>query len=223
MTPRTSLLALLLAACSGSATHTPSPAPAPTAPAPTDAPAPAPSPAPIARDPAAAVLPGDSVGPVTASTTRASLGEAVDASDLRDERIDIGEGVFTAGTIIYGGTDRELRVAWTDDEGSDIDNVRIIGRAWTLPGGLHLGDNLATVEKGLGGPFALYGFGWDYAGTIKLDNTALERFADTLTLRLALAPDATTPESLLGDGTLRSSQSDLVAARPTLDQAMVRL
>jgi hypothetical protein len=108
---------------------------------------------------------GERVGPIDQSTTREKLATIYGADHLSDTDYPIGEGETVPGTIVFPGTSREATVLWMDDApGGKIDRVVISGEEWLLPDGLRHGDELATVEEINGGPFMIYGFGWDYGG-----------------------------------------------------------
>jgi hypothetical protein len=61
-----------------------------------------------------------------------------------------------------------LEVVWFDEK--DLRHPRRIdlaGSGWTGPGGLRIGAPLEVVERANGKPFILYGFEWDYGGTVE--------------------------------------------------------
>jgi len=123
-----------------------------------------------------AIVIGERVGAITADTTREKLAGLYGAENLSDTDYPIGEGETVPGTIIFPGTSREATVLWKQDEpGRKIDRVVVGGGAWLLPEGIRPDDELAEVEEINGGPFMIYGFGWDYGGVGYFKGGRLDR------------------------------------------------
>jgi hypothetical protein len=160
--------------------------------APTDIPssAPAPDPPPETEnqhptDPVldSTLIPGERVGAITANTTYADLVNLYGAEVLEPVEVHLGEGMFQPGTRINLG-DRTLSVVWADDTQTAVASARDFGPAWQVEPGLGLGTSLAEMQAALG-DFEVYGFGWDYGGTVVLEGTVLEPYQDSLFLRFS--------------------------------------
>ncbi|HEY9887379.1 MAG TPA: hypothetical protein V6D02_03205 [Candidatus Obscuribacterales bacterium] len=156
--------------------------PAGNPPLPAPAPAPSVSPA-VPSSPDALILPGERVGPVTPNTSRADLAAQWGEAALTDADIAVGEGFTEAGTVVNGGTDTAFAIIWVDASQSQPAIVKDFGPAWQTPEGIHIGTSLAELQQLLG-PFELYGFGWDYGGTVVLAGSNLAHYEGQLILRL---------------------------------------
>jgi hypothetical protein len=78
------------------------------------------------------------------------------------------------------------------------------------------------------GEFQLYGFAWDYGGTVVLEGTELAQYEDSLILRLQTAPDAAEKspddfQAVAGDGTFSSTNPHLQTLDVEVGETIVRL
>ncbi|TVQ08438.1 MAG: hypothetical protein EA368_11995 [Leptolyngbya sp. DLM2.Bin27] len=150
------------------------------------------------------VIPGERVGPVTAQTSRADLAAIYGEAALQDADIHMGEGFTEAGTVVNPGTDQQFAVVWQDATRRDRPTLaRDFGPTWRTPEGLGVGVAYPQVKATLG-DFQIYGFAWDYGGTIRLKDSQLDHYNDYLVLRMAPAQGAVDAhreayESVMGD------------------------
>lgn len=173
------------------------------------------------------VVPGERVGPITATTSREELAEIFGEEALTDEDVAMGEGEVAAGTVVNLGEDRRLAVVWLDDARTEPLLVKDFGRAWTTPQGLGLGCNKTDLAAALG-EYQLYGFGWDYAGTVMLENTQLDKYAGDLILRVrpteaAIEARPEAYQALQGDTLFESDDPNLAQLEFTVYEMMVYL
>lgn len=112
------------------------------------------------------IRPGQSVGPVTPDTTRADLAAAFGEAQLEDMAVHIGEGFTESGTRVNLGETQSFSVIWNPETGKAAE-ARDFGTAWRTPEGVGMGTSLKELEA-IAGPLELYGFGWDYGGTVIL-------------------------------------------------------
>ena len=84
--------------------------------------------------------------------------------------MDVGEGFTVPATFVFpSDPKRKIGISWEDEERHrDTVRVQIDGDAsfWHTTGGISLGAHLKQVEALNGGPFLLFGFNWDYSGTV---------------------------------------------------------
>ncbi|MBD2460628.1 hypothetical protein H6G89_06180 [Oscillatoria sp. FACHB-1407] len=203
-------LVLLVSCASNPSVESPaSTSPAATAPSPSpeaSAPQAAVASAPAAEPEAeidTTVVPGERVGPITRDTTRDDLVTLFGEDNLKDETVSIGEGESEVATIVYPDSERSLTVIWTDDTRSKLAAVINLGSAWKTPEGIGVGTSFTELQEKLG-EFQLYGFDWDYAGTIVLEGSDLADYEGLLVLRVEPAENAaeTAPsnyEAVMGD------------------------
>lgn len=129
------------------------------------------------------VIPGQRVGPVTAETSRSDLVARYGEATLADGPIPMGEGTTEAGTVVTPGPDQQFSVVWADANQTQPLLVKDFGPAWQTPEGLGVGASYSAVKAALG-DFSLYGFAWDYGGTVVLEGSQLDQYDGYLFLRL---------------------------------------
>lgn len=113
------------------------------------------------------VVPGKSVGPITAKFTRADLVKAFGRANVKDAKIQLGEGETTNGAVVFPkDPKRRLEITWVKSR--RVGDVRFSGRSsvWHTADGITLGTTLAELQKLNGVPFKFCGFGWDYGGIV---------------------------------------------------------
>ncbi|MGG6239265.1 hypothetical protein ACQ4N7_11570 [Nodosilinea sp. AN01ver1] len=171
------------------------------------------------------VIPGQRVGPVTADTSRADLAAYYGEAALEDAPIAMGEGTTAAGTVVTPGSDQQFSVVWQDASQTRPQLIKDFGPAWQTPEGLGVGIPYSEVEAILG-DFALYGFAWDYGGTVMLEGSQLELYDGYLLLRLE--PTATAIEqypdayqAVMGDQLLASDDPNLDILQPSIYEMVV--
>lgn len=168
------------------------------------------------------IVPGERVGPMDADTTRERLVEIYGADHLADTDYPIGEGETVPGTIIFPGTSREATVLWMPGQaGQKIDRVVITGEEWLLPDGIRHGDELEAVEDINGGPFMIYGFGWDYGGVGYFKGGQLDRKVQ-IWFRASVeeGPDY---QAVLGDSLFNSSEEAMRKVDPRVAEVAIVL
>ncbi len=79
------------------------------------------------------------------------------------------------GAFVYYMTDDALQIAFSDD-GKRILSVTILGKNWKSKEGLRVGTPIDQLERINGGPFQLYGFGWDFGGQVFANGRALRAY-----------------------------------------------
>ncbi|MGJ3247496.1 MAG: hypothetical protein ACFE0I_15660 [Elainellaceae cyanobacterium] len=153
------------------------------------------------------VIPGERVGPVTDSTSRAELAEIFGESRLTDEDVYVGEGFTEPGTHVELGSEYSFKIIWADDSRSAPLEVRELGSAWTTPQGIGIGTSFSELRDTLGS-FELYGFAWDYGGTVVLDETTLADYSEYLVLRVqptdAAQQDTSDYQAVTGESIYKS-------------------
>ncbi|PSN80607.1 hypothetical protein C8B47_05740 [filamentous cyanobacterium CCP4] len=171
------------------------------------------------------VVPGQRVGPVTAETSRADLAARYGEAALEDASIPMGEGTTAPGTIVTPGPDRQFSVVWQDASQTRPQLIKDFGLAWQTPEGLGVGVPYSEVEAILG-DFALYGFAWDYGGTVMLEDSQLEQYDGYLLLRLkpaatAIDQHAEAYQAVMGDQLFASDNPSLDQLDPSVSEMIV--
>ncbi len=170
-------------------------------------------------------VPGERVGPVTEQTSREELAQLFGEENLTDEEINIGEGFTEPGTRVDLG-DRSFTVIWADATRTEALEVRNFGSAWETPEGIHVGMPFSELQDKLGA-FELYGFAWDYGGTVALEGTPLAEYEEMLILRVHPNQNAaqTAPDdyqAVIGDVLYASTNPHMEALEPKVGEMIVR-
>lgn len=168
------IFCLLLVLCSCGSDSASTPAPAPSA---DTAPAVAPPEAPdeiLNRSDVPTedftFVPNERFGKITASTKPEDIPALYGDEALPTNDIHLGEGMMTSGYLLYAGTKNRAEIIVPDEE-NGMENlvVRISmkGGDWHPEGmNLHVGTALAELNELNGKTFDLYGYEWDYGGTV---------------------------------------------------------
>uniref|UniRef100_A0A8T6QTT2 Uncharacterized protein n=1 Tax=Lyngbya confervoides BDU141951 TaxID=1574623 RepID=A0A8T6QTT2_9CYAN len=172
------------------------------------------------------IVPGDRVGPITSDTSRDRLVELFGEAALTDTEVAVGEGFTESGTVVAAGSDSAFAVIWVDDSQAEPATVKDFGTDWATPEGISIGTSFAELQEILG-PFELYGFGWDYGGTLVLEGSNLSDYYGVLILRVQPAdPDlfqqqAGAFQALLGDKLIASDNPSLPELNLVVDEMIV--
>ena len=136
------------------------------------------------------VVPGVSIGPITANTSYPDLVKIFGAERLSDIRPpDAKETEREFGTRINLGPDWSLTLVWKDKTKTKPYETIDMGRGWQLPGDVRVGMTLAELQQKLG-IFQVVGFGGPYGGIVPLTNTKLEQYFGKMIIQLAPKPGA---------------------------------
>lgn len=159
------------------------------------------------------VVPGTRLGPVTANTSRQQLAQIYGEANLKDGQIPVGEGFTQVGTIVAQGTDHQFTLLWLNPQRTKPLLAQDLGPAWKTPEGLAV-DLPYTDLQAILGKFVVYGFEWDYGGTVALQGSNLQKYARQLLLRLVADPGAIVSQSqayqaLMGDRLFASTDPNL--------------
>lgn len=107
---------------------------------------------------------------ISSHTSREDLVRRFGAAHVIDRDIDIGEGETEAGTIVFPDeANREIEILWRDKNAKvSVKRAQIQGKAslWKAPRGISLGTCMKDLEGLNQKPFELFGFSWDYSGTV---------------------------------------------------------
>ena len=137
------------------------------------------------------IVPGERVGEITANTNREQLTELFppNRAKLEDVEVPLGEGMTAQGTKVEISKENQFTIIWKNEEKSQVDRVVNFGSAWYLPEGINVNTIWETLQEKLG-DFQLFGFRWDYGGTLQLEGTPLEKYQDYLIIRVAPSLEA---------------------------------
>lgn len=159
------------------------------------------------------VIPGERVGPITATTSRQDLDDLFGPEAVEDGPVYVGEGYSEPGTIVTLDADTHLSVVWLDEEKTQPLYVSEISPGWATTEGLEVGSSFDDLRKTLG-PFQFYGFAWDYEGSVVLENTQLDAYYGDLLLSMrpsqaSVEANPTAYEQVIGDQLVSSEDPNL--------------
>ena len=128
------------------------------------------------------IVPGLRVGPVTRTSTEASLLRTLGKAAVKQD-VDVGEGMTEPGLVIYkGDPSRTLAVVWGDDQPAHPATIFICyggtGKRcrWHTASGIGIGTTLRDLERRNGKPFEMVVWGSDVGGNVtSFDGGKLER------------------------------------------------
>jgi hypothetical protein len=177
------------------------------------------------------IVPGKSVGKITAQTDRQGLVTIFGKSNVEDfiEHGPEGIGEFPATRIKISGKE-SLRITWQDDARKKIGSIAIYDARWHLADGLAVGMTVAALQQKFG-KFSFYGFGWDYSGTVISENNAkLDQYRKQSKINFILGlPHGRCQQfqadcrAVSGDSTFESDSPRLASLKPRIEVLYVRL
>lgn len=162
---------------------------------------------------------------VTCRSSREVLTRRFGTDQLVDREVGLGEGETAPGTVVAEGTPFAQEVVWADSERSRPERIRVLGDGIRDPHGLGLGSTISDLEASLGA-FDLTGFEWDYAGTVMLRGTRLEKLEGRIFFRLA-PQNTSTPEgqaalqATMGDQLFASTDPNVLALAPVVGEFLM--
>ena len=116
------------------------------------------------------IVPGQRLGLLDLSESEMDLQTGYGAPYIRHTSVSIGEGEYVPGTALFpDDPEKRVEIVWQDTTVRRYPARAILSGAksqWKLAHGVTLGATLADLERINGRPFAMAGFGWDYAGVI---------------------------------------------------------
>jgi hypothetical protein len=169
-------------------------------------------------------------GPFAKDSSHSRLVEAFGAANVVFGDIGGPEGESQLGSNVFPDEPRRrFTIVWKDEAGRR--NPQEIhfreGSAWRTRAGIHVGSNLAEVERLNGKPFTMWGFEWDYGGYVRdwrggtLDQVNGECL---LGMRFELSNKAphSASDRILGERTIPSNDPEVRAVRPRTSEIYLK-
>jgi hypothetical protein len=162
-------------------------------------------------------------------TTHAKLVEAFGRSNVAFLEIDGDRGARVKASVVYPDEwKRRIYVIWRDEKlrrrpaeiGVDFRS------GWSTVRGLHVGTELAEVEKINGKTFKMTGFDWDLGGRVSnWQGGALAKIPGGCELRFGFNPWADAPDAardkVSGEKEFLSSDPNMRASKPTISEIIL--
>ena len=117
------------------------------------------------------IIPNESVGLITSSTTKSALNKLYDKENIRETVVFSYEGIDIKGTeVIFDNTADNITIQWHEDNLTpQVVRIKNLNSNWKTKEGVGIGSTIKEVEKANGKPFTIYGYEIDVylAGTVK--------------------------------------------------------
>jgi hypothetical protein len=185
----------------------------------------------IAATSAAAAVPDALAceGAFAKDSTHAKLVETFGRSNVALLEIDGDQGVKVKASVIYpDDSRRRIDVVWHDEKlRRHPATIRVDFRSgWHGARGLHVGSELAEVEKINGKAFKMMGFDWELGGRVSnWQGGALAKMPGGCELRLGFNPWADAPDEardkVSGEKEFLSSDPNMRASKPTVSEIIL--
>jgi hypothetical protein len=181
------------------------------------------------------IVPEIRVGAITPRTSEFELQKIYGLKNVRSSEVDIGEGEYEPGTVLYpDNPTKTIEVLWKDaHEKRRPKEIRLTGEksVWRTRQGISLGTRLKELERINGRPFELTGFSYDLAGTVvsweggKLEKQFNKRGRVIIRLSRSYKPIYRLSEKVLssvdGDRYFSSNNRVMQKINPTVYQIVV--
>jgi len=162
-------------------------------------------------------------------TAHAKLVEAFGKSNVAVLEIDGERGVKVKASVVYPDESRRrVYVLWHDEKlRRHPATIRVDFRSgWHTVHGLHVGTELAEVEKVNGKTFKLTGFDWELGGRVSnWQGGALAKIPGGCELRFGFNPWADAPEvardKVSGEKEFLSTDPNMRATKPTVSEIII--
>ncbi len=108
------------------------------------------------------IIPNESVGLITSSTTKSALNKLYDKGNIRE--------TIKGTEVIFDNTADNITIEWNDGNLTPkIIRIENLNSNWKTKEGVGIGSTIKEVEKANGKPFTIYGYEIDayLAGTVK--------------------------------------------------------
>jgi hypothetical protein len=155
-----------------------------------------------------------------ANATGASLEQRYGAANVAQQNIPGAEGEEAPGTVLFANDpSRRVEIFWNDTPGrTSPASITISGTEgqrsqWTGPHNLTLGESMTDVEHANGGAFMLYGFEWDYGGTVTDWRGGALAPQDNCHVHVGFQPTGDAGRAA-GDTAFRSDSAEMRATNP---------
>jgi hypothetical protein len=162
-------------------------------------------------------------------TTHAKLVETFGRSNVAYLDVDGDEGIKVKASVIYPDESRRrVYVVWRDEKlRRRPATIRVDFRSgWHTARGLHVGSEIAEVEKINGKAFKLMGFDWNLGGRVSnWQGGGLAKIPGGCELRFGFNPWADAPDDardkVSGEKEFLSSDPNMRASKPTVSEIII--
>jgi hypothetical protein len=168
-------------------------------------------------------------GAFAKDSNHAKLVAAFGKSSVAILDVETAGGAKAKASVIYPDESRRrVEVLWHDDNTRSRPATITVGfrSHWRAVRGLHIGTELAEVEKINGKPFKLRGFDWEYGGRVSSwEGGALAKLNGGCELRLGFDAWADAPEAerdkVSGNKEFLSTDPNMRASKPTVSEIIL--
>ncbi|MEL6253053.1 MAG: hypothetical protein AAFR87_13650 [Bacteroidota bacterium] len=173
------------------------------------------------------VIPGQRVGPIRKSTSEQDLLQIYGAGQVHRGYVATYDNPQRECTVVYPATPNEIKIVWENADRSRIKEIHFLKESsnWFTPEGLTTGMDFSEVIKANKAPISIYGFKWEYSGTVNSwGKGSISRYNNKFyTVFSPRIPIAQVPAKFIGNKVLSSNATDLDAIYPYLEKMVVYL
>jgi hypothetical protein len=164
------------------------------------------------------IIPGERIGPITKGSNIEQFRKAFGPENVIETDVPLGEGQTAKGFQINPNNPSiEMMVIFNDDDTKLSVLITNPESKWSVLNQFSNGTKLVDLESLNGKPFKLYGFEWDYGGTVSsFEDGKFESYNDNLTIRFELTHFDKSTMSILGDSEFLSNNSNMINAKPKI-------
>lgn len=167
-------------------------------------------------------------GPFAKDSGMLALAVAFDSRNVAFTEVEAG-GSKVAATIVYPKDPKKRLEVWWSNPGNRTGTYLIViggQSSWTAPGGMHLGLNLAQLEKLNHKPFKIKGFDKDGVATVSdWDGGALATLAGGCKSGVSLKADPKAPAGAVGaltaDKEYNSADPEFRAVKSAVSEILI--
>jgi curved DNA-binding protein CbpA/uncharacterized protein YecT (DUF1311 family) len=179
------------------------------------------------------IMPGERVGMIFPYSSEADLQTAYGIENVSYGKIYIGEGQYEWGTILFPNEpNKHIEIIWKIKSNNSLPNkiyIRNPETLWTLENGITINTPLIRLIELNKSHFNLFGFGWDYGGTISSwEKGSLAKMMGAngqIIIRLSLPETSILPskivESVYGETEFSSSTPAMMTLNPVVKEIII--
>jgi hypothetical protein len=115
------------------------------------------------------IVPGQRVGPVTPTTTRAELDTLFGKENVREQNLDISEGPDTATVVFPDDASAALAITWDRERAANVYvcfGTKTGPCRWKTASGIRIGLPIRELQRLNGKTFQVSGYGFDGQGAV---------------------------------------------------------
>jgi hypothetical protein len=171
------------------------------------------------------IVPGERIGQIYKGSTIDDFKKIFGSQNVIETNVPLGEGQTAKGYQINPDSPSiEMMVTFNEDNTKLSALITSPESKWTVLNKFSNGTKLQDLEALNGKPFKLYGFEWDYGGTVSsFEGGKLEQYSNNLTIRFKLTTFDKSTLGILGDNEFLSNNPNMINAKFKVSYILVSI